>query len=110
MPNCRNDRRVSDSLGDICAVLFMDLSRRSLHGSSPGKRELSAALSAVTAVVVGVILNLAIWFGLHVLFGNVETQTFGPLRLFTPELASIDWGLPASLFWPYSPCLSSNGA
>jgi chromate transporter len=54
--------------------------------------KLSAALSAVTAVVVGVILNLAIWFGLHVLFGNVETQTFGPLRLFTPELASIDWG------------------
>jgi chromate transporter len=29
---------------------------------------LNAALSAVTAAVVGVILNLAIWFGLHVLF------------------------------------------
>lgn len=54
--------------------------------------KLSAALSAVTAVVVGVILNLAIWFGLHVLFDKVEIQNIGPLRLFTPELASVDLG------------------
>ena len=33
-----------------------------------GNERLSAALSAVTAAVVGVILNLAVWFGLHVLF------------------------------------------
>ncbi len=42
---------------------------------------LSAALSAVTAAVVGVIANLALWFGLHVLFGNFTEQTFGPLHL-----------------------------
>jgi chromate transporter len=33
-----------------------------------GNERLSAALSAVTAAVVGVILNLAVWFGLHALF------------------------------------------
>ncbi|NTF06547.1 chromate efflux transporter [Agrobacterium rubi] len=45
-------------------------------------RALSAALSAITAAVVGVILNLSIWFGLHVLFGEVEriaiVPSFGP--------------------------------
>jgi chromate transporter len=33
-----------------------------------GNKRLSAALSTITAAVVGVILNLAVWFGLHVLF------------------------------------------
>jgi chromate transporter len=33
-----------------------------------GRTKLTAALSAVTAAVVGVILNLAVWFGLHALF------------------------------------------
>jgi len=33
-----------------------------------GNEKLTSALSAVTAAVVGVILNLAVWFGLHVLF------------------------------------------
>jgi chromate transporter len=32
------------------------------------KAKLTSALSAVTAAVVGVVLNLAVWFGLHVLF------------------------------------------
>lgn len=45
-------------------------------------RALSAALSAITAAVVGVILNLSIWFGLHVLFGEVKRiailPSFGP--------------------------------
>ncbi|UHS60429.1 chromate efflux transporter [Agrobacterium vaccinii] len=45
-------------------------------------RALSAALSAITAAVVGVILNLSIWFGLHVLFGEVKriaiVPSFGP--------------------------------
>src|SRR5205085_5170338 len=33
-----------------------------------GNEKLSTALSAVTAAVVGVVLNLAVWFGLQVLF------------------------------------------
>jgi chromate transporter len=41
-----------------------------------GNLNLSAALSSVTAAVVGVVLNLAIWFGIHVLFADVaEVRT-----------------------------------
>jgi chromate transporter len=58
-----------------------------------GNRALHAALSAITAAVVGVILNLSLWFGLHVLFQRVTEQHWGPLRLSVPELASLD--LPA---------------
>lgn len=52
---------------------------------------LAGALQAITAAVVGVILNLSVWFGLHVLFENVKMQQFGILTLWNPELASIDW-------------------
>jgi chromate transporter len=51
---------------------------------------LAGALSAITASVVGVILNLAIWFALHVLFGAVERVAVGPLQLWRPELASFN--------------------
>ena len=37
-----------------------------------GKRSLNAALSGITAAVVGVILNLAVWFGLHTLFLQMQ--------------------------------------
>jgi chromate transporter len=43
-----------------------------------GNRALAGALAAVTAAVVGVIANLALWFGLHVLFGEVGAAEFGP--------------------------------
>ncbi len=54
-------------------------------------RALSAALSGVTAAVVGVILNLSLWFGLHTIFGRVGSWS-GPLGLHlpVPELASLD--------------------
>ena len=52
---------------------------------------LKGALTAITAAVVGVILNLALWFGLHVFFGSVERHEFGPLQLWTPDFASLDW-------------------
>lgn len=52
---------------------------------------LKGALSAITAAVVGVILNLGIWFGLHVFFGNVTREEAGPLTLWTPELSTLDW-------------------
>jgi len=41
-----------------------------------GNVKLSTALSAITAAIVGVVLNLAVWFGLHVLF---------------PQGTSLDW-------------------
>ena len=53
-------------------------------------RWLSAALGSVTAAVVGIIANLALWFGLHVLFGEVQTVTAGPLEVPVPVLASVD--------------------
>jgi chromate transporter len=55
-----------------------------------GNRALSAALSGITAAVVGVILNLAIWFGLHVLFAHViEWRGYG-ITLDMPVLSSIN--------------------
>ena len=54
---------------------------------------LSAALAAITAAVVGVVLNLAIWFGLHTLFTEVETFTGFGMHLDLPVPATMD---PAS--------------
>jgi chromate transporter len=51
---------------------------------------LRAALAAVTAAVVGVILNLTVWFALNVLFAENTTSWYGPVRLYVPSLASID--------------------
>jgi len=59
-----------------------------------GNRSLHAALSAITAAVVGVILNLSLWFGLHVVFGQVSEEHVGVLRLYVPDAASLD---PAAL-------------
>jgi chromate transporter len=56
-----------------------------------GRATLSAALSAITAAVVGVVLNLALWFAIHVLFAKVETQWLHGVRLLTPTLASLDF-------------------
>jgi chromate transporter len=56
-----------------------------------GNRMLSAALSAITAAVVGVILNLAVWFAVHVLFGRVEELHLrSGMRLLVPDLATVD--------------------
>jgi chromate transporter len=55
-----------------------------------GAKALNAALAAITAAVVGVILNLAIWFSLHVLFADVAEVTAGPLSLDLPRLASVN--------------------
>jgi chromate transporter len=52
---------------------------------------LKSALSAITAAVVGVILNLSLWFSLHVLFSVVNPVKHGPLTLWLPELATLDW-------------------
>ena len=55
-----------------------------------GNRSLHAALSAITAAVVGVILNLSVWFGLHVVFRSIAERSYGPLHLSIPDFASID--------------------
>ena len=55
-----------------------------------GNRVLNASLTAITAAVVGVILNLAVWFGLHTIFATVTETAFGAVRLFVPDWQSID--------------------
>lgn len=55
-----------------------------------GNRQLSGALAGITAAVVGVVLNLSVWFALHVLFGKVTEQDYGPLRWFAVDFASLD--------------------
>lgn len=55
-----------------------------------GNKALSAALASITAAVVGVVLNLAVWFALHVIFEEVrELQAFG-MRLDVPVWGSIN--------------------
>lgn len=54
-------------------------------------RRLQAGLSALTAAVVGVIANLALWFALHVLFGHVGRAAAGPVDVAVPDLSTIDW-------------------
>jgi chromate transporter len=55
-----------------------------------GNKSLNAALSAITAAVVGVILNLAVWFSLHTLFAQVvEWHGYG-LRVAVPVLSSVN--------------------
>ena len=51
---------------------------------------LSGALSAITAAVVGVILNLSLWFSAHVEFQQIETVATGPFQFIRPDVASID--------------------
>lgn len=56
-----------------------------------GQPRLKGALKAITAAVVGVILNLSIWFALHVLFATVNRQQLGPVTLWRPNVATIEW-------------------
>ncbi|MDX2288626.1 MAG: chromate efflux transporter [Hyphomicrobiaceae bacterium] len=51
---------------------------------------LKAALAAVTAAVVGVILNLSVWFGLRVLFGTFTPFSLGPVAVDVPVLSTLD--------------------
>jgi chromate transporter len=51
---------------------------------------IGAALSAVTAAVVGVIANLSVWFAIGVLFAQSVTWAVGPVRLTLPAPASLD--------------------
>ncbi|HKY95291.1 MAG TPA: chromate efflux transporter [Kiloniellales bacterium] len=54
-------------------------------------RALTGALSAISAAVAGVVLNLALWFALHLLFREQWRFDAGPFDMDLPRLASIDW-------------------
>ncbi|MDP3893604.1 chromate efflux transporter [Nocardioides sp.] len=55
-----------------------------------GNRALSAALTGITAAVVGVIANLAVFFALHTLFDRTKDVDAGPIHLDVPVLTSWD--------------------
>ncbi|NQW08462.1 MAG: chromate efflux transporter, partial [Alphaproteobacteria bacterium] len=55
-----------------------------------GNRALTGALTAITASIVGVVANLAVWFALHLWFADLPELWWGPLRVFAPTLATAD--------------------
>ncbi|HXH18870.1 MAG TPA: chromate efflux transporter [Chitinophagales bacterium] len=57
-----------------------------------GNKNLSSALSGITAAVVGVMLNLGIWFSLNVLFAEVHEINFSIARLFIPDWKTVHYG------------------
>ena len=60
-----------------------------------GNAALSGAMSAITAAVVGVILNLAVWFAAHTLFAEVAVLAAGPFRIEVPVVTTVV--LPSAL-------------
>ncbi len=54
-------------------------------------RVLHSALSAITAAVVGVVLNLSVWFTVHTVFARVDARRYGPLHLDVPRWDTIEW-------------------
>ena len=71
-----------------------------------GNRALNGALSAITAAVVGVILNLALWFAIHTVFREVRPLRWFGMGFDAPVLASVNgWAFALSaaavvaMFW-----------
>ena len=58
-------------------------------------QRLSGALAAITAAVVGVILNLTVWFALHVLFGQVREMQAGLFRWYAFDPLALDLAVAA---------------
>jgi chromate transporter len=54
-----------------------------------GNRSLSAALTGITAAVVGVIANLGLYFAVHTLFSNVHEIETGPIRMTLPDFGAV---------------------
>jgi chromate transporter len=52
---------------------------------------LKSALAAVTAAVVGVILNLTVWFALNVLFSKVSDTSVGPFKFAMPDVSTLSF-------------------
>lgn len=61
-------------------------------------RRAAGALAAVTAAVVGVIADLAIWFGLSVLFGGLNQREWGPMTVDVPAWDQLDvWAVALTI-------------
>lgn len=55
-----------------------------------GNKSLNTAMSGITAAVMGVVLNLAVWFGLHTIFGSIRDVHFMGAHLLVPVLNTIN--------------------
>jgi chromate transporter len=53
-------------------------------------RRLSGMLASIGAAVVGAIMNLAVWFAIHAIFGTVSEVAVGPITLLVPDPATLD--------------------
>jgi len=69
-----------------------------------GNEKLNAALSAVTAAVVGVVLNLAVWFGLQVLFPAGKGVDWFALAVSVTAFAGM-----AKWKWDVIPVVAGSG-
>ncbi|MCC6794315.1 MAG: chromate efflux transporter [Candidatus Hydrogenedentes bacterium] len=59
-----------------------------------GNKHLNAALSTITAAVVGVVLNLSVWFTIHTIFATVDEMHFFGARLLVPDWRTADvWAI-----------------
>jgi chromate transporter len=56
-----------------------------------GNRSLSAALTGITAAVVGVIANLGVYFAVHTLFSETRTLEWSVVSLVVPQPGSLRW-------------------
>ena len=72
----------------VPCFLFIFLGAPHVEGLRHNQR-LAAALAGITAAVVGVIANLALYFAIHTLFADVEDRRSGPLRFQVPDLSSV---------------------
>src|SRR3712207_7723426 len=73
----------------LCSIVFFfndtattEIYTLSLHDALP-------IFTGITAAVVGVIANLALYFALHTLFGETFRVTWGPVDLELPELGTL---------------------
>ena len=81
----------------VNALLLVDFPWRAARRNAARQQSSSAALSAITAAVVGVVLNLAVWFAIHNVFRETIPVRAFPLSFDAPDIASIDtWALALS--------------
>ena len=72
----------------VPCFLFVFLGAPHIEGLRHNTK-LSAALTGITAAVVGVIANLSIYFSIHTLFSDTRTHNVGPVHLTTPVWSTI---------------------
>jgi len=72
----------------VPCFLFIFLGARHVEGLRHDQR-LASALAGITAGVVGVIANLALYFAVHTLFTDVDDRRSGPLRFQVPDISTV---------------------